>query len=118
AAEQRAVPKLFHQRIDAVIAPRDGAIDPLSRKQNAALEAETMAKGAQRLAQLPEIRQRGELVEGGNLVGHELRSIRRLFSGKPCKSRIGLWYASIGEPLVNMSCKPTFLGRPQQGREK
>jgi len=56
-----------HQRVDALRGTCHRAVDALRRQQHAAFQPEVHADRAQRLAQLPEIRQRGKLVEGGNL---------------------------------------------------
>ena len=70
AAEKGAVLQLADERVDALIAARNRAVDALMRQQHAALQPEAGGKRAQRLAQLPEIRQRGELIEGGDLERH------------------------------------------------
>ena len=83
AAEQGAVLQLLDERVDALIAARNRAVDALMRQQHAALQPEAGANRAQRLAQLPEIRQRGELIEGGDLERHGDRLSGRPGRGNP-----------------------------------
>ena len=64
------------------------AVDALMRQQHAALQPEAGADRAQRLAQLPEIRQRGELVEGGDLERHGDRLSGGPGRGNPAKPAI------------------------------
>jgi hypothetical protein len=87
AAEQRTVLQLRDQRVDALGGPRHRAVDALMRQQHAALQAEVRAERAQRLAQLPEIRQRGELIEGGDLLGHGDRLSGGQGAGNPQRTR-------------------------------
>ena len=61
---------------------RKRAVDALMGQKHAALQSEAGAKRAQRLAQFPEIRQRGELIEGGDLVRHGEGLSGGLGSGK------------------------------------
>ncbi len=68
AAEQapcRAIPSTKWPM--ALGCARQRAVDALMRQQHAAFQLEFGADRPQRLAQLPEIRQRGELIEGGDL---------------------------------------------------
>ena len=77
--------QLPDERVDALVAARNRAVDALMRQQHAALQPEAGSKRAQRLAQLPEVRQRGELVEGGDLEGHGDRLSGRPGRGNPVK---------------------------------
>ena len=70
AAKQRAALQFFNQRGNSLGAAGKRAVDAFVGQQHAALQPEFGADRAQRLAQLPEIRQRGELIEGGDLVRH------------------------------------------------
>ena len=58
------------ERVDGFFAARDRAVDALMRQQHAAFQPEAGADRAQRLPQLAEIRQRGKLIEGGDLERH------------------------------------------------
>src|SRR5205807_5748715 len=60
-------------------------------------QGEPSANRTQRFAQLPEIRQRGELVEGGDLEVHRRPFIRRARAAKPRKSGDipGIYLASL-----------------------
>src|SRR5712691_3677031 len=68
AAEQRAALQFLNQRGNSLGAAGKRAVDAFVGQQHAALQPEFGADRAQRLAQLPEIRQRGELIEGGDPV--------------------------------------------------
>ncbi len=57
----------------AVGGPGQRAVDALLGEQHAALQIERRADRAQGLAQLPEVRQCGELIEGGDPVSHHGR---------------------------------------------
>ena len=70
AAEQVAVAQCVDQFVDGLRASRQRAVDAFMGQQHAAFQPELGAKRPQRLAQIAEIRQRGELIEGGDLVGH------------------------------------------------
>src|SRR5256886_10453492 len=85
AAEQGAVAQFMNQCVDRLRAARKRAVDAFMGQQHAALQPEIGADRAQRLAQLPEIRQRGELIEGGDLMGHRRWFIRRDGMGKAAK---------------------------------
>ena len=67
ATEQDAALQFPDKRINGLVVTCRRAIDALMCQQHAALEPEAGANRAQRLAQPPEIRQRGELIEGGDL---------------------------------------------------
>jgi hypothetical protein len=58
----------FNQRGNSLGAAGKRAVDTFVGQQHAALQPELGADRAQRLAQLLEIRQRGELIEGGDPV--------------------------------------------------
>ena len=68
AAKQRAALQFFNQCGNCLGAAGKRAVDAFMGQQHAALQPEFGADRAQRLAQLPEIRQRGELIEGGDPV--------------------------------------------------
>src|SRR5437763_2165814 len=57
AADEGAVLQLPDERVDALIAARNCAVDALMRQQHAALQPEAGSKRAQRFAKLPEVRQ-------------------------------------------------------------
>ncbi len=82
AAKQGAVTKFISQRGNGRGAARECAIDALGGQEHAALQPEIAAHRVQRLAQLPEVRQRGKLIEGGNLAGHDEGLISRVAHGK------------------------------------
>ena len=85
AAEKGAVLQLADEGVDGFIAARNGAVDPFMRQQHAALDPKAGRKRAQRLAQLPKIRQCGELVEGGDLERHGDRLSGGSGRGNPVK---------------------------------
>ena len=85
AAEKRAMLQLANECVDALAAARNRAVDALMRQQHAALQSDARGKRAQRLAQLPEVRQRGELIEGGDLERHGDRLSGRPVRGYPVK---------------------------------
>ena len=85
ATEKGAVLQLADEGVDGFVAARNGAVDPLMRQQHTALDPKAGRKRAQRLAQLPEVRQRGELVEGGDLERHGDRLSGRPGRGNPVK---------------------------------
>ena len=98
AAEQGARLQLLDQRVDGRRLAGKGAVDALMRQQHAALQPKAGADRAQRLAQLPEIRQRGELVEGGDLERHGDRLSGGQGPGNPAKS------AGITQRLPGCRC--------------
>ena len=116
ATEEGAVLQLPDERVDTLIAARNGAVDAFMRQQHTALDPKAGRKRAQRLAQLPEVRQRGELVEGGDLERHGDRLSGRPGRGnpvKPCVFRVlpppVLGMPAIALPGKNMPrtvCKP------------
>ncbi len=70
AAEQGAVAQFAGQFGDGRGLAGQRTVDAFPGQQHAALQSKAGAKRAQRLAQFPEIGQRGELIESGDLTGH------------------------------------------------
>ena len=66
----RALARGEHFRKAGAEAARHRAVDALMGQQHAALDPKPYRECAQRLAQLPEVRQGGELVEGSDLERH------------------------------------------------
>src|SRR5258706_393338 len=93
-------------------AARERAVDAFIGQQHAALQLQIGADRAQRLAQLPEMRQCGELIESGDLAGHRRWFIRRGGMGKAAKiyhrTRLILSYAppTIAERRMNVPSRP------------
>ncbi len=70
AAKEIAMAQRRDEFIDGPRLARNRAIDPFMGQQHAAFQGEVAAQCPQRFAQLPEVRQGGKLVKGGNLGGH------------------------------------------------
>src|SRR6187431_1956302 len=121
AAEKGAVLQLVDERVDRLVAARNRAIDALMRQQHAALQSERRAERTQRLAQLPEVRQRSELIEGGDLERHDDHLSGRPGRGNPVKTRVSRalpltappWHANHcpagDEYAKNLGCPPDAL---------
>ena len=99
--------QLSDERVDTLIAARNGAVNPFMRQQHTALDPKAGRKRAQRLAQSPEVRQCGELVEGGDLERHGDRLSGTPGRGnpvKPCVFRV-LPPPVLGMPAIALSGK-------------
>src|SRR6267154_872568 len=103
AAKQRALLELRDQRGNAFTVARQRAVNALVRQQHTALQSKANANRAQRLAQLAKIGQRGELIEGGNLVGHGECLSGAEIGGNPA-------FPAIAQLGKNMSCNTASDG--------
>src|SRR5450755_1504398 len=86
ATEQIATAQFIDQCGNRLRAACERPINALLGQQHAALQLQTGANRAQRFAQLPEIRQVGELIESGDLVGHVRGLSGGRWRGNPCKN--------------------------------
>src|SRR6185312_1584247 len=104
ATEERAMAQLFDQRIDALIVSRDRSVDALGGEQDAALERQPRAGGAQGSAQHAKIGKRGKLIEGGDLEGHRGGLSGAYSCGNPAIPALALVCQTIAEPGMDMPC--------------
>ena len=88
---------------------RQRAVDALMGQQHAAFQPELGAERPQRLAQLPEIRQRGELIEGGDVVRHGGG-----LSGRRTGETVGKRLPMEAVPAAAEHCRQS--GRPEYAK--
>src|SRR5450755_2649308 len=116
AAEQSAALQFLNQCGNRLGLARQRAVDAFMGQQHAAIQLQSGADRAQRLAQLPEIWQRGELIESSDPVRHHGGLSGRRRRGNPdvvpanvfAATTLILSYAppAIAHRLMNMPCNP------------
>src|SRR5262249_35035237 len=104
------MPELLDKGGDAARLSRERAVDALMGEQHAALQSQPREKRARRVAQLAEVRQLRELIEGGNFEGHGgvLPCAQGEETLQICDPAPGI--PPIAEAGMNMSCNPARRG--------